>query len=233
MCGRFSFDIPPDLLLELLGLREAALDAPSYNIAPTQKVAVIRLDQAGEKRLDYLQWGLIPSWAKESSIGSKMINARSETVAEKPAFRQALRQRRCIVPASGFYEWKQEGKRKHPLYISLGDSTLMAFAGLWDAWRAPDGGIIESCTILTTAANEMIEPFHQRMPVILHPDQHDAWLDPKLAEPAKLADLFRPYPAQQMQMWPVSPLVNSVKNNSRELLQPLKPVPVQETLGLY
>ena len=147
MCGRFTFDIPPELLVEIFGLTETPVITPRYNIAPTQQVPVIRQYADGQNHLDHLRWGLIPSWAQDNSIGSKTINARSETVTEKPAFKQAVRYRRCVVPSSGFYEWQQlEGKAKQPWYIRLKDGSPMVFAGLWETWKSPEGTVIESCT---------------------------------------------------------------------------------------
>ena len=169
MCGRFTLQIPPELLAEIFGLAEIPVYPPRYNIAPTQQVAVIRQGEDGKNRFATMKWGLIPSWAKDPSIGNRMINARSETVAEKPAFRHAVRHCRCVIPASGFFEWRAEGGRKLPLYVRLKGDAPMCFAGLWEHWKSPDDGIVESCTILTTAANALIETLHDRIPVILQP----------------------------------------------------------------
>src|SRR5512133_1847952 len=156
MCGRMTFiGISPDMLTALR-LLEALPIVPRYNIAPTQQVAAIRTSPDGTRHLDFLKWGLIPSWAKDPHIGSKMINARSETVDIKPAFKSALKNRRCIIPANGFYEWHEVGGKKHPLYVKLKDNNLMIFAGMWDHWKTPEGNIIESCTILTTTTNDLI-----------------------------------------------------------------------------
>ena len=163
MCGRFTIDIPPSLLSSIFGLSEPPATTPRYNVAPTQQVPVIRQYADGDNHLDYLRWGLIPSWFKEMSTSSPMINARSETVSEKPAFRQSIRYRRCVVPSSGFYEWKQEGKTKQPWYIRLKDGSPMMFAGLWDSWKSPQG-VVDSFTILTTAPNSLIGSLHDRMP---------------------------------------------------------------------
>jgi len=221
MCGRFTLHIPPELLAEIFGLIETPIFPARYNIAPTQQVAVIRRTEDGQNRLDFLRWGLIPSWAKDSSIGHKMINARAETVHEKPAFRQAIKYRRCLVIASGFYEWRIEGKQKIPLYVHLKDGSPMAFAGLWDSWKTPEGGFVESCAILTTSSNNLIEPLHNRMPVILHPPEYQPWLDRDMTDPTKLQRLYHPCPADLMEMWPVSPLVNSPKNESPDLIKPI------------
>ena len=172
MCGRFTVDIPPELLVDIFGLADHPSIASRYNIAPTQQVPVIRRYGDGQNHLDLLHWGLIPSWATDPSISSRLINARSETVIEKPSFRQAIRYRRCLVLASGFYEWKQEGKEKQPWLIRLKDGSPMVFAGLWETWKSAEGGVIESCTILTTASNRLVAPLHDRMPVILSPDEY-------------------------------------------------------------
>lgn len=221
MCGRFTTDLPGEFLVDIFGLAEHPAPLTRFNIAPTQLVPVIRQLAEGQHRLDYLHWGLIPYWAKERSIGSTLINARSETAAEKPAFRQALRHRRCLVVASGFYEWKQQGKIKLPQYIRLKGGVPMLLAGLWESWRSPEGETVESCTILTTASNPLLEAFHQRMPVILHPDRYLLWLDRRVTDPALLAHLFQPYPCELMEMWPVSPLVNTPRNDSPELILPV------------
>jgi len=221
MCGRFTLQIPAELLAEIFGLPEPP-DLPArYNIAPTQQVAVVRQHADGGNRLELLRWGLIPSWAKDPSIGSKMINARSETLEEKPAFRAAFKFRRCLVLASGFYEWEVLGGKKVPRYLRLKDGGLMAFAGLWESWKAPDGSCLESCTILTTAANSLIEPLHIRMPVILRPRDFAAWLDRNLTNTAELKGLLQPYPSDGMEGWTVSTLANSPKNDAPDLIVPV------------
>jgi putative SOS response-associated peptidase YedK len=220
MCGRFTLQIPAELLAELFGLVEPPEIPARYNIAPTQQVAAVRRHEGGN-RLDFLRWGLIPSWAKDPSIGSKMINARSETLDEKPSFRAAFKHRRCLVLASGFYEWEVLGGKKVPRYLRLKDGSPMAFAGLWESWRAPDGENLETCTILTTAANSLIEPLHQRMPVILHPGDYDRWLDRTLSDPAQLKDLLQTYPSEAMEGWTVSTQANSPKRDDPELIAPV------------
>jgi len=221
MCGRFVFDISPENLAGTFGLAELPVVLPRYNVAPTQQVPVVRSDADGVNRLDCLQWGLIPSWAKDRTVGYKMINACSETVTEKPSFRQAVRYRRCLVPASGFYEWKQEGKLKLPHYLRIKGDAPMLFAGLWESWKSPEGETVESCTILTTGPNRLVEQIHDRMPVILHPDEYLVWLDRSVTDPADLTRLFQPYPADLMEMWPVSTLVNSAKNDRVQLVDPV------------
>ena len=224
MCGRFTLQIPAGLLAELFGLPEPPLLPARYNIAPTQQVAVVRQQAAGCNRLDFLRWGLIPSWAKDPSIGSTLINARSETIDEKPAFRSAFKHRRCLVLASGFYEWRESGGKKIPQYLRLRDGAPMVFAGLWENWRGSDGEGVESCTILTTAANSLIEPLHARMPVILEPRDFALWLDRSLSEPGKLKRLCQPYPSDAMEGWTVSTLANSPKIDAPGLIEPVAPV---------
>jgi len=225
MCGRFSFNIPPELLAEIFDLPESPSISPRFNIAPTQLVPVIRQLPDGRNHLDLLRWGLIPSWAKDPSIGSKMINARSETITEKPAFRQAIKYRRCLVLGSGFYEWKKKGTVKQPWYIRLKDGAPMVLAGIWEIWKSPEGEAIESCSILTTAANRLVAPLHDRMPVILSPDEFDDWIDREITNPAALERLFQSYPADLMEMWPVSPLVNKVANDTADLILSLSNAP--------
>jgi len=221
MCGRFTLQIPPELLAEIFGLIEIPICPARYNIAPSQKVAVIRQNGEGQNRLDFLRWGLIPSWAEDISIGYKLINARSESVHEKHSFRHAIRYRRCLVPSSGFFEWLQEGKVKKPLYVRLKDGSPMVFAGLWESWKSPEGEVIGSCTILTTTSNKLIESLHDRMPVILHPQEYDVWLDREMTDPEKLNPLYKPYPAERMEMYPVSDLVNSPRNDTPDLIKPV------------
>lgn len=211
------------MLAEVFGISIDQAIQPRYNIAPTQQVPIVRSSPVDNIRhLDILKWGLIPSWAKDPSIGSKMINARSETVHEKPAFRSALKHRRCIIPASGFYEWREEGGKKHPLYAKLKQSNLMLFAGLWNHWKNPEGEVIESFTILTTTTNDLIKQLHERMPVILDSMDIDLWLDYQVADPEQLKPLLKPYPSELMEMYPVSDLVNSPKNDSPDLIKPLE-----------
>lgn len=222
MCGRFRLARKKEIL-------EAAFDAegapedwvpgyvPRYNVAPGQEIAVVRQDAerlAGV--LSHMRWGLIPSWAKESSIGFKTINARAETAAAKPSFGELLRSRRCLIPADGFYEWKRVGKEKLPFCFTLADESLFAFAGLWDRWKSPQGQIIESCTILTTAPNELMRDVHDRMPAILARDAYGMWLDPGFTRIPELQPLLKPYPADAMRRYRVSQRVNQVKNDDPE-----------------
>ncbi len=213
MCGRFTLRTPltvlsQQFLFELGGLPQDEWGAPRHNICPTQDVAVVRQAVAGGPReLTMLHWGLIPSWAKDKKIASSLINARCETVAEKPAFRTALTRRRCLILADGFYEWKKEGKQKLPFIFEAKDNQPFAFAGLWERWRGcgPDGKradeslpALESCTIVTTAANDLCRPIHERMPVILDPADYDLWLNPAVTDAQRLLPLLTAYPADQM-----------------------------------
>jgi len=194
------------------GLFEMPPFTPRFNIAPTQPVAVVRCspgESNPDRELVWLRWGLIPSWAKDPAIGSRMINARAETAAQKPAYRAAFRRRRCLVVADGFYEWERTGRPRQPHFIRMQDDQPFAFAGLWESWQGPDDGPIESCTLLTTEPNELVEPIHNRMPVILPPDDYDQWLDPSVQRPEPLAPLLRPFPSDQMIAYPVSTYVNS------------------------
>jgi putative SOS response-associated peptidase YedK len=184
-------------------------------------VTVLHNPEVNQRELQQLRWGLIPSWAKDSSIGSKLINARSETVAEKPSFRSAFKHRRCLVVADGFYEWQKQQGTKQPFYFRLRDEQPFGFAGLWEKWSSPTQEEIISCTILTTTANELLQSIHDRMPVILDPKDYDLWLDPEVQTPQPLQSLLSPYPAAAMTGYPVSKLVNSPKHNSPECIMPV------------
>ena len=190
----------------------APMLAPRYNIAPTQEILTVRSASDGGRYASLMKWGFVPHWAKDASIGSRMINARSETVHEKPAFRQAIKTRRCIVPASGFYEWSTGEHGKIPHYITMRDDSPLPFAGIWKSWKDLDGQAVETCAILTTSANSLMAPIHDRMPVILHPAEFDLWLDRTVNDPTELKRLFQPYPSELMQEWTVSTLVNSPRN---------------------
>jgi putative SOS response-associated peptidase YedK len=222
MCGRFTLTLDPvDLREAFPWLMVAEELKPRFNIAPTQPVAVVAND--GKNRLDFFLWGLIPSWAKDPEIGNRMINARAETLAEKPSFRAAFRRRRCLILADGFYEWQQQtgSKAKTPIYIRLKTKKPFAFAGLWENWNSPDGSQILSCTIITTTPNELLQSIHNRMPVILTPEVYPLWLSPQDKYPDELTALLRPYPAEEMTAYPVSRLVNSPENDVAECIQPL------------
>jgi len=187
---------------------------PRYNIAPSQQVAAVRLAKdSNDRELVRVTWGLVPFWAKDRKIGYKMINAKCETVAQKPAFRAAFRDRRCLVPANGFFEWKRDSGRKQPYFIHLSGEGLVAFAGLWERWTAPEGDVLESCTILTTCANKLVSSIHDRMPVIVDPADFALWLDRSVKNAEQLTRLFEPYPAEQMTKRAVSTRVNSPSND--------------------
>ena len=220
MCGRFVLTASPEMLRELFGVEVVPEVTARYNIAPTQDVAVVRA-KGGEdgRELAMLHWGLIPSWAKDSKMASRTINARSETVAEKPSFRSAFRSRRCLIPADGFYEWAQVDDYKQPFYIHMEDKQPFALAGLWERWQPQDGPNIESCTIITTEANDLVAIVHPRMPVVLPPETHDLWLDPKMQEPARLRALLRPYPSEEMVIYPVSTLVSNARNEGSQCIE--------------
>ena len=223
MCGRFTHLLTWAQLHRLLRLTSDPIDLPiRYNIAPTQLAPVVRTTPEGGRAVHMLRWGLVPSWAKELAIGNSMINARGETIATKPAFRAAFKRRRCIVPASGFYEWKkcEETKAKQPFYITASDQSPLMLGGLWESWTSPDGEIIRTFTIITTTPNEMMAVIHDRMPVILDPSDIDTWLDPEVED---AGDLVRPFPAELMLASPVSTRVNSPRNDSPDCIQPQVP----------
>ncbi|YAF98200.1 MAG: SOS response-associated peptidase [Nodularia sp. CChRGM 3473] len=222
MCGRFTLNQSAAALAEFFHIQQIPDLAAQYNIAPTQRVAtVLHNPESGKREFQQLRWGLIPSWAKDPSMGAKLINARAETVAEKPAFRSAFKHRRCLVLADGFYEWQRQNGKKQPFYFRLSDEQPFGFAGLWERWRTEDEEIT-SCTILTTAANELLQPIHDRMPVILAPQDYDLWLNPQIQTPEPLQQLLCPYPAQAMTAYPVSTWVNKPQHDSPECILPLE-----------
>lgn len=208
MCGRFTLTATPEMVAEELGLAEIPLLAPRYNIAPTQGVPLVRLVEEA-RRLDLLTWGLVPSWAKDRKIAASLINARAETAQEKPAFRAAFKRRRGLVVADGFFEWRKEGASKQPVWFHLADNSVLTFAGLWETWTSPDGGVVESCTILTTAANDLVSPVHDRMPVILPPAQRDVWLAPGELPPGSAEALLVPLDPKLMAAHDVDPRVGN------------------------
>ncbi|WP_427163010.1 SOS response-associated peptidase [Aliinostoc sp. HNIBRCY26] len=219
MCGRFTLTQSAQALADFFQIQEVPNLTAQYNIAPTQMVATVLYNPTDNKRqLQHLRWGLIPSWAKDPNIGAKLINARSETVAEKPSFRSAFKKRRCLVVADGFYEWQKQQSTKQPFYFRLGDGNPFAFAGLWEKWISPAQEEVISCTILTTTANELLQSIHDRMPVIIDPKDYDTWLNPEIQTAQKLQPLLSPYSAAAMTAYPVSKLVNSAKNNTPECI---------------
>ncbi len=220
MCGRFTLTADTKKLAEAFSGYEIPESLPPrYNIAPAQPVAVIANN--GLHKLEFFQWGLIPGWAKDPAIGNRMINARAETLAEKPAFKHAYKRRRCLVLADGFYEWQKVNGGKTPMYIRLAGGEPFGLAGLWEAWHGPDESLVLSCTIITTSPNSLLANIHNRMPVILPPFAYELWLDPAEHSPAQLNDLLKPYPAETMTAYPVSTLVNNPKNDLPECVLPL------------
>jgi len=210
MCGRFALNENPQKFAEHFQLSGEVELTSSWNIAPSFRIHTITDDQDGDRHLNQMHWGLIPSWAKDAAIGHKLVNARGETVAEKPSFRNAFKYHRCIIPASGFYEWKSDKGVKFPWYVSLKSGNPMAFAGLWETWHPEDGDPVESCCIITIAANSLMEPIHDRMPVILEPDDWRTWLARKEHSADQLLPLIRSHDAESMQAWPVSRELNRV-----------------------
>ncbi len=223
MCGRYTLTCTPEVLAEEFRLEAVPDLRPRYNVAPSQGVACVRAGLRSRKReAVLLRWGLIPSWAGDPAMGMKLINARAETVAEKPSFRKPFRERRCLVPADGYYEWKREGSRKQPYHIRLNSERPFAFAGLWDRWTGKDGKTIESCTILTTTPNERLASIHDRMPVILQPAVYEPWLDPGLQDAARLVPFLTPYPGDAMIAVAVSRRVNDPRVDDARCLEALE-----------
>jgi putative SOS response-associated peptidase YedK len=219
MCGRFTLFEPDAILSKEFGAPIQFDLKPRYNVAPSQQVAAVRSrPDSGKREFTLLRWGLIPSWAKDASIGNKMINARAETVAEKPSFRNAIRHRRCLVPMNGFFEWSKRGIHKQPHFIALSDKRVMAVAGLWERWEGQEGSPIESCTLLTTEANDLIAPMHDRMPVIVSPEDYELWLNASGQDLAALQPLLTPYPSGEMFERPVSLRVNNPSADDERLL---------------
>jgi putative SOS response-associated peptidase YedK len=219
MCGRFALYTDPLALAKKFQAENAPELLPSYNVAPSQAIPIIRQKQ-GHRIFAMTRWGLIPSWTKEINTGYSTINARAETVAEKPSFRSAFEHRRCLIPADGFFEWQEiaTSKIKQPWYISLKNQEPMALAGLWEHWQGKDGSESESCTIIVTSGNELMQSIHDRMPVILSPENWDSWLDTANTNKQGLQTLLTQYPADEMTAWPVSTVVNSPRHNGEECI---------------
>ncbi len=218
MCGRFSRKATLQAIVDEFEIAEVnGQIEPSYNVAPGQDVAVILKNDT--RKLGLLKWGLIPSWSKDPKIGNRMINARAETLAEKPSFKHPVRRKRCLIVADGFYEWKKEGKQKIPMYIFLKDQKPFVFAGLWDTWTSPEGKKVSTCTIITTEPNKFMEKIHNRMPVILPRDHIDIWLNREVQDEHRVLPLLKPYPEKEMDAYEVSRMVNSPKNNSPQVIQ--------------
>jgi len=234
MCGRFTLTTTSKAVADAFAVgdvKAASLRewAPHYNIAPTQTVLAVR--EAARAAADHetpargrelveMRWGLIPSWAKDESIGSRLINARAETLVDKPSFRAAFRRHRCLVAADGFYEWQRRGSAKQPYWIHFRDRRVFAFAALWERWRDPYGDDVESCTLITTSANALMQPIHERMPVVLAPEHYDRWLDPSNQDPLALAPLLAPHPTPAMEATAVSTHVNNPRNDDPRCIQP-------------
>lgn len=224
MCGRFLNKLPAAEIARLFGTRNPLPNYPArYNLAPTQPVLAVRYNaETAERSLDALRWGLVPHWAKDLSFGARAINARAETVATAPAFREAFKARRCIIPASGFYEWRKAGATKTPYAVLPKEEPLFAFAGVWENWRDKSGGEwVRTCTIITGAANALLAPIHDRMPIILERNAWARWLGDEPASRDELLSLLRPFPAERMLAYPVSPRVNSVRNDDAGLIDPV------------
>ncbi len=217
MCGRYAFSTPPADVAAHFGLDECAEYRPRFNIPPGTDIPVIRCSPDGRRVLHLLRWGLVPHWAKDPAIGAKLNNARSEGVMQRPAFRDAFRRRRCLIPASGFYEWKTDGRQKQPWYFCLKSGEPLAMGGVWESWRAPDGNILRTCAILTTGPNEVMVPVHDRMPVVISPEHWKAWF----AAPAdEVQELLTPCTAERLQAWPVDRRVSRATADDPGLIEP-------------
>jgi putative SOS response-associated peptidase YedK len=234
MCGRYRLSRRKQLVEEYFDTESDEPEwTPRYNIAPSQPVPVVRQNPKEPRReLSLMRWGLIPSWAKDASVAARMINARSETAGTKPAFRDPLTNRRCLIPADGFYEWVRTGKVKQPYCFEVNDGELFAFAGIWDHWRDPNSNIVETCSILTTSPNAVTSVVHDRMPVILDPDSYDIWLDPGMRDVTTVSELLKPYDAQLMRCYPISTRINHVANDDEESAAPVELAQAQAHLFL-
>jgi len=223
MCGRFTLFEPNETLAGIFGVSAVHFPGPRYNIAPSQPVAVVRTSSGSERcrELVMLRWGLVPSWARDPSIGDRLINARAETVPEKPAFRGAWKSRRCLIPANGFYEWQRRNGKKKPWYIRMRDRNIFAMAGLWERRGEQPGETLESCTLITTESNDLLAPIHGRMPVILAPSDFDRWLFSPAEEASRLRALLRPYPAEEMEAFEIGLRVNNPGNDGPDLIEPV------------
>lgn len=227
MCGRFAMACNLSDITEAFEIQEITCEQkPNYNIAPGTKVATVIYNETN--RLVPLKWGLVPAWSKDPSIGNRLINARAETVKEKPSFKNAFKQRRCLIAATGFYEWRKDIHGTTPFYIGLRTDEPFGFAGLYEIWQSPDGNELNTCTVITTQANELIKPIHDRMPVIIQHHEHTQWLDPSIRDTQALLSLLKPYPPEKMKVHRVSTLVNSPLNNSADCI---KPIPNNDTHG--
>lgn len=222
MCGRFTQTASPSVIAQKFALDDPPLFTSRYNIAPSQPIAAIRIEpDTTTRKLVMLRWGLIPLWAKDPKIGNQCINAKAETVAENPSFRSAFKKRRCLIVATGFYEWRVRGRVKQPMWIGLRSKSPFAFAGLWEHWKPDEGEPIETCTIITTEPNDLMVPIQNRMPVILSPTSYDQWLDPTFQHVEPLKALLLPYLSEELTAYPVNTLVNNPRNDAPQCLEPV------------
>jgi putative SOS response-associated peptidase YedK len=219
MCGRYSITTAPEAMRRLFGYQEQPNFPPRYNVAPTQPIPIVRLWE-GKRQYALVRWGLLPAWVKDPRGFSLLINARGESVLDKPAFRNAMKRRRCLIPADGFYEWKQEGKLRRPFYVRPKEGEPLALAGLWETWTGPNGEELDTAVIVTTQANHMLSPLHDRMPVIVPPQAFDFWLDCDKVDALTAAALFTPAPENLLKAHEVSTAVNKVANDTPELIEP-------------
>jgi len=219
MCGRYLITTSPEAVRKLFGYLEQPNFPPRYNVAPTQPIPIVRVNE-GKREFALVRWGLIPAWVKDPKGFSLVINARGESVLDKPAFRNAMKRRRCLIPADGFYEWQKKERIKQPMFIRLKSCEPFGFAGLWEHWNSPEGEEILTCTIITTEANELLKQVHERMPVILPREKEDEWLDPD-TEPSRLLELLKPYPSDLMEFYEISRLVNSPANDRPDCIVPI------------
>ena len=226
MCGRITRAATPKQLRDLFEIAEASAQEasvlkPRFNIPPSQEILAVRQNpEQGGRELVTLRWGLIPAWAKDPKIGNRPINARTDSLMEKASFCSAFRKRRCLIPADGFFEWKKWNGKREPYCVRLRDGQPFAFAGLWDQWQSPDGELVESCTIVTTDANDLVRPLHDRMPVIVDPRDYERWLDRRLQDPDKLREILKPYPSERMIAYPVSAAVNNPRHDDPDCVEP-------------
>lgn len=230
MCGRYELHSHPAAIALAFGLARPPDVHPRYNIAPMTDVGIVRVNAEGQREFVRVRWGLVPRWSKDTAIGNKLINARGETIADKPSFKMPFRRHRCLIPADGFYEWMPvrvgDTLRKQPLHIGMKDASLFAFGGLYERWLSAEGEVLDTCTIVTTAANELLEPVHDRMPMIVAPADYERWLDPANAD---VADLIVPYPSAELAFYPVSTRVNNVRNDEATLIEHSITAEVAET----
>jgi putative SOS response-associated peptidase YedK len=221
MCGRFALIVDASVLADVFDVDPPRELRPRFNIAPTQTIPIVRAGKDPARECSMVRWGLVPSWAKDEKIGARMINARGETVAEKPSFRSAVKSRRCLIPADGFYEWVRTDSGKQPHFIHFADGRPFAFAGLWERWHKGEGGPLDTCTIITTTPNELIAELHDRMPVILSPARFEEWLEPAPMSPERLQEVLAPHPSEEMEAYPVSTYVNKPINDGPDCIAPL------------